>query len=71
MVVLRITADSNPCTVYFDKPILKANHVSLLSCTLPNSWYNLKEDGKIFFFNKANTWYNATGFKKGITTLKQ
>ena len=47
MVVLTITATSSPCTVYFDRPIPQANYVSLLSCSLPNSWHNLKKQGEI------------------------
>ena len=51
MVVLTITATSNPCTVYFDRPIPQANYVSLLTCSLPNSWHTLKKKGQISLFD--------------------
>lgn len=54
MVVLTITATKNPITVFFEKTIPEAKSVSLLSCTLPNSWYNLKNKGEIFLKNDIN-----------------
>lgn len=46
MVVLTIVAPSNESTVYFDQPINK-NYVRLLSCSLYNSWFNLKTEEKL------------------------
>ena len=47
MVVLTVVTHSNPHTVYFDQPIPQPNYIRLLSCSLYNSWYNLKEEGEI------------------------
>ena len=47
MVVLSVVTHSNPHTVYFDQPIPQPNYIRLLSCSLYNSWYNLKEEGEI------------------------
>ena len=50
MVVLTVVMPSNEYTVYFDQPIPKPNSVRLLSCSLYNSWYNLKRTGEIAVF---------------------
>ncbi|KAL9958135.1 hypothetical protein ACROYT_G035106 [Oculina patagonica] len=47
MVVLTIDASSNGEAVYFDQPIEKPRFISLLSCSLQNSWHNLEEIGSI------------------------
>ncbi|KAL9953007.1 hypothetical protein ACROYT_G040354 [Oculina patagonica] len=47
MVVLTIDASSNGEAVYFDQPIEKPRFISLLSCSLQNSWRNLEEIGSI------------------------
>lgn len=52
MVVLTIEAPSNDYTVYFDQPIPKPNYIKLLNCSLYNSWYNLKEEGKVYVYDK-------------------
>ena len=52
MVILTLTTTENPHTVYFDQPIQKPSYIRLLSCSLYNSWFNLKEGGKIFYTNK-------------------
>ena len=70
MVVLTITATSNPCTVYFDRPIPKANYVSLLSCSLPNSWHTLKQRGLISLFNTNGVVSNIKTFPEGHYTLE-
>ena len=49
MVILTLTTKENPHTVYFDQPIQKPSYIRLLSCSLYNSWFNLKEGGKIFY----------------------
>ena len=52
MVILTLTTTENPQTVYFDQPIQKPSYIRLLSCSLYNSWFNLKEGSKIFYTNK-------------------
>ena len=52
MVILTLTTTENLHTVYFDQPIQKPSYIRLLSCSLYNSWFNLKEGGKIFYTNK-------------------
>ena len=49
MVILTLTTTENPHTVYFNQPIQKPSYIRLLSCSLYNSWFNLKEVGKIFY----------------------
>ena len=55
MVVLTVVMPSNEYTVYFDQPIPKPNYVRLLSCSLYNSWHNLKRTGEIAVFNADET----------------
>ena len=45
MVVLTIVAQKNGETVYFDEPIPQAHFMKLISCSLYNSWHNLKREG--------------------------
>ena len=47
MVVLTIVAQKNGETVYFDEPILQVHFMTLVSCSLYNSWHNLKMVGLI------------------------
>jgi len=47
MVVLTIVARKNGETVYFDEPIPQVHHMRLVSCSLYNSWHNLKRVGVI------------------------
>ena len=49
MVIPTVVTKENPHTVYFDQPIQKPSYIRLLSCSLYNSWFNLKEGGKIFY----------------------
>ena len=42
MVVLTIVTQKNGETVYFDEPILRVHLMRLVSCSLYNSWHNLK-----------------------------
>ena len=44
MVVLTIVKQNNGETVYFD-PIPKVHFMKLISCSLFNSWYTLKNEG--------------------------
>ena len=54
MVLLAIFAPSNPHTLYFDHDIDKPNYIRLLSASLYNSWYNLKNRGGITYYGKNN-----------------
>jgi len=47
MVVLTIVARKNGETVYFDEPIPQVHNMRLVSCSLYNSWHNLKKVGVI------------------------
>ena len=49
MVVLTIVTQNNGETVYFDEPISQAHLMKLISCSLYNSWHNLKSVGQIYF----------------------
>ena len=52
MVVHAVDAFSSSHTVYLDKPLKVPRFVSLLSCTLYNSWHNLMETAKVSFPSK-------------------
>ena len=47
MVLLTVVTTSNPHTLYFDHPIKKPSYIRLLSVSLYNSWYTLKEEAVI------------------------
>ena len=47
MVVVTIVAQKNGDTVYFDEPIPQVRYMRLVSCSLYNSWHNLKKVGMI------------------------
>ena len=47
MVLLTVVTTSNPHTLYFDHPIEKPSYIRLLSASLYNSWYTLKEEAVI------------------------
>ena len=47
MTILTIITNSNGHTVYFKEPIKNFQYIKLVSCSLYNSWINLKEKGKI------------------------
>ena len=50
MVILTVVTTENPHTVNFEPyPIPKPSYIRLLSCSLYNSWFNLKEVGEIFY----------------------
>ena len=60
MTVLTIITNSNDHTVYFEKPLERGfDRIRLISCSLYNSWKNLKEKGEIGFVDN-----------NGITTTK-
>ena len=45
MVVHTIVTQKNGETIYFDEPIPQVHFMKLLSCSLYNSWHNLKKEG--------------------------
>ena len=45
MTILTIITNSNDHTVYFKEPIKNFQYIKLISCSLYNSWINLKESG--------------------------
>ena len=47
MTILTIITNSNGHTVYFKEPIKNFQFIKLVSCSLFNSWINLKENGYI------------------------
>ena len=60
MTILTIITNLNNHTVYFKNPLERGfEYIRLISCSLYNSWYNLKERGEIGFVDNS-----------GITTTK-
>ena len=55
MVIITILAKTNPYTVNFDHPIREPKYVRLLSASLYNSWYNLKNGGEIKLMSKSKS----------------
>ena len=49
MVILSIVAPSNEHTVYFDSPIEKPRFINLKTCSLYNTWFNLKTIGYLTY----------------------
>jgi len=65
MVVLTIVTQENGGTIYFEEPIPKVHFMKLISCSLFNSWDNLKKRGT------ATLTDSATGiFLPGHYTLE-
>ena len=60
MTILTIITNSNDHTVYLKKTLERGfEYIRLISCSLYNSWYNLKKRGEIGFV-----------YERGITTTK-
>ena len=60
MTILTIITNSNDVIIYFENPLERGfEYIRLISCSLFNSWYNLKERGEIGFV------------ENGITTTKR
>ena len=56
MTIVTIITNANDQTVYFEKPIERGfEYIRLVSCSLFNSWYNLKERGEIGFVDNSIT----------------
>ena len=51
MTILTIITNANGHTVYFKEPIKNFQYIKLISCSLFNSWINLKENGLITLTN--------------------
>ena len=55
MTILTIITNANDHTVYFKEPIKNFQYIKLVSCSLYNSWLNLKEKGTITLtYNEDN-----------------
>ena len=68
MVIVTVNTTENPHTVYFDQPIQKPSYIRLLSCSLYNSWFNLKEEGAITLLDTVEKPFKVT-FLPGHYTL--
>ena len=56
MTILTIITNANDHTVYFENPLSRGfEYIRLISCSLYNSWYNLKERGEIGFVDNSIT----------------
>ena len=70
MVVLTIIAPLNEHTVQFEQPIEKPTYIRLLSHSLYNSWYNLKNPGMLALIdNGANKESKSGKLPTGHHTL--
>jgi len=54
MVVLTIVTQQNEGTIYFENPIPKVHFMKLISCSLYNSWDNLKQEFSATFTEQKN-----------------
>ena len=70
MVVLTVVAPSNDYTIYFNLPLPKQNYIRLISCSLYNSWHNLKRDSAISLFNDKQKELKKMMLTQGHYTLK-
>ena len=60
MVILTVVTKENPHTVYFDQPIENPSYIRLLSCSLYNSWFNLKKEGAITLLDDVDKPFEVT-----------
>ena len=61
MTILTIITNANDGIIYFENPLERGfEYIRLISCSLFNSWYNLKQRGEIGFVDNS-----------GITTTKR
>ena len=49
MVVLTLVLQNNGETIFLDQAIPEVHYMKLISCSLYNSWHNLKTVGQIQF----------------------
>ena len=71
MVLLTVVTNFNPHTLYFDHPIKKPSYIRLLSASLYNSWYNLKQNASIVHLDLTTNKTMTRTLSKGYYTLKQ
>ena len=71
MVIVTVVTKENPHMVYFDQPIQKPSYIRLLSCSLYNSWFNLKEGGKIFYTNETKKFEKSVSLFPGNYTIEE
>ena len=71
MVLLTVVTTSNPHTLYFDHPIEKPNYIRLLSASLYNSWYNLKQNASIVYLDLDKNKSVTKTLTSGHYTLEQ
>jgi len=70
MVVLTIVAKNNRETVYFEELLPKVHFIRLLSCSLYNSWHNLKNEGSAELGTQDSTAKNVSKIPPGHYTLE-
>ena len=70
MVVLTVVAPSNDYTIYFKHPLAKPNYIRLISCSLNNSWHNLKSNSSITLSNENKNKPKPVTLLKGHYILK-
>ena len=71
MTILTIITNSNDHTVYLKEPIKNFQFIKLVSCSLYNSWINLKENGLITLtYNNDNIGQNYNEIPHGHHTPK-
>ena len=67
MVVITIVAQKNGETIFFDEPIPQVHFMKLISCSLYNSWDNLKKEGT-FSILQADGSYSVSKLPPGHYT---
>ena len=71
MVLLTIVTTLNPYTLYFGHPIEKPNSIRLLSASLYNSWYNLKNNAAMVYLDLTTNNSVTATIGKGHYTLER
>ena len=69
MVILTIGAPSNYYTIRFERPIEKPTYIRLLSCSLYDSWQNLKVPGSVTLIDPQAKEPKSAKLTAGITLL--
>ena len=55
MTILTIITNANDVIIYFENPLERGfEYIRLISCSLFDSWYNLKEKGEIGFVGERD-----------------
>ena len=71
MVLLTVVTNSNPHTLYFDHPFEKPSYIRLLSASLYNSWYNLKQNASMVYLDLTTNKPFTRTLIKGHYTLER